>query len=122
MRRRSQNGLPAPRGEGCGHADREHPAATPPRERAMTKKEAIRILIDLRDLVSQPDTKREAEAIDLAIAALKTQPNYKRLGTRGGKATFKRFGKKGMKKFGKLGGRPSTLQEEARKAGVTIPE
>jgi hypothetical protein len=88
----------------------------------MTKKEAISLLVDLRSLISEPDVKREREALDLAIAALKAQPNYKRLGAKGGKATFKRFGKKGMKKFGKEGGRPSTVLEEARKLGVTIPE
>jgi hypothetical protein len=88
----------------------------------MTKKEAIGILINLRCLVPTLDVKREREALDLAIAALKAQPNYKRLGAKGGSATFKRFGKKGMKKFGKQGGRPSTVLEEARKLGVTIPE
>jgi hypothetical protein len=88
----------------------------------MTRKKAIEHLRELRDGMGPGSHEYFTEAIDLAIAALKAQPNYKRLGAKGGSATFKRFGKKGMKKFGKQGGRPSTVLEEARKLGVTIPE
>jgi hypothetical protein len=88
----------------------------------MTRKQAIERLRSLSREVGSVARNEDVEAIDLAIAALKAQPNYKRLGAKGGTATFKRFGKKGMKRFGKRGGRPSTVLEEARKLGVTIPE
>lgn len=87
----------------------------------MTRKKAIEHLRAIRNGVDLTAGSHYVEAINLAIDALMSQPNYKRLGTMGGKATFKRFGKKGMKKFGKQGGRPSTVLEEARKLGVTIP-
>lgn len=87
----------------------------------MTRKKAIEHLQSWCRELGSVGRSEDIEACNLAIAALKAQPNYKRLGAKGGKATFKRFGKKGMKKFGKRGGRPSTVLEEARKLGVTIP-
>ena len=82
----------------------------------MNSRQAIRHLRSIRKKTEKENTIGTGKwvgALDFAIETLKRAPDYRKIGSKGGSVTARKYGRKQMKEWGKLGGRPPK-----RKAGT----
>ena len=74
----------------------------------MTEKRTVEWLSEIKERLSQIGQLRaeHEEALDSAIACLRQQADFRRLGRKGQQARQKKYSKRDYRRWGKLGGRP----------------
>lgn len=88
----------------------------------MTKKRIIDLLRQLHGWLNYPEPDPNVisryecrDALQLAILAVQKQPNFARLGKKGGESTKKKYGVAHLRRVGKLGGRPRKKRDETKR-------